>query len=289
MKRDIYQEITDRIINNVDEAGKWRPCWQGMNGSFPTNAHTDAHYRGANVLNLWLSAGINGYQSGKWASYKQWQKMGYPVRKGERGTLVVFYKQIKSTDPEDKGYTLLRYSHVFNADQVTDYVEDVEFEPTPKERIARCEHLFGHIGIEASIRHSDEGRAYFNIRGDYVMMPRFNQFNTAENYYSVLAHELTHWTGHKSRLDREFAHRGLDKETYAKEELVAEIGAAFLCAQLGIDNITREDHESYIKSWLKALKNDKSLIITAASKASAAVDYLLGVAEQNTVPIEEVA
>ncbi len=271
MKKDIYQEITDSILANVDDAGDWSPPWRGMNMHLPVNAHTGAAYRGVNILSLWMAGGSN-----EWASYKQWKKMGANVRKGERGTQVIFYKQVKSTDPEEDGYMLMRYSHVFNADQVDGYDAPSEpYKPTANERIQNCEEFVDLMKLHAEIQTNNEGRAFFRPSQDFVSMPKFDQFETAEHYYSVLAHELVHWTGHKSRLNREFAARGVDKATYAKEELVAEIGAHFVASILGIDTVTREDHMSYIKSWLGALRDDKRLIVRAASQASAACDYLM--------------
>lgn len=273
MKRDLHQQITDRILSTVDEAGNWKPCWRGMNATMPTNAVTKASYHGANVLSLWIDGAIKEFPTQQWASYKQWQSIGAQVRKGEQGSPIIFYKQVPGKTEDDTGYSLMRSSTVFNAAQVDGFEQEAVHHDniTP---IERCEAYFAGAFNNAVIKHSDEGRAYFSPTQDFVMMPHITAFHAAEHYYSTLGHELVHWTGHKSRLAREFASRAFDKQTYAKEELVAEIGSAFITAALGIDHATRDDHASYIKSWLGALRNDKTLIVKAASLASKAVEYI---------------
>ena len=145
------------------------------------------------------------------------------------------------------------------------------------------------IKFDAIINHTDEGRAYYRPSTNEITMPKFESFIGPEHYYSTLAHELVHWTGSKHRLERATAAKGVDTATYAKEELVAELGAAFLCADFGIDVATRDDHVSYLASWLKALKNDKRLIITAASQASRAADLLNNIANERTFQMREAA
>lgn len=272
--KDVYKEITDHIIGSVDEAGQWKPCWRGgMNR--PVNAVTKAAYRGVNVLMCWLTAQHAGYPTQEWASYRQWASIGAQVKKGEKGTPIVFYKITESTDPaadDDHHRIFVRSSYVFNAAQVEGYVPAAaEPKLTTIERIERCDAWLAERMPHFTLHHTDEGRAYYRPSTDSVTMPRFASFDHAEGYYSVLLHELTHWTGAKHRLDREFRR---ERESYAKEELVAELGSAFLGAELGIETATRSDHVAYIASWLKALKDDKRLIVRAASLANAAADYL---------------
>lgn len=278
--KDVYQTITDHILASVDDAGDWKPCWHGMMNAIPHNATSGHRYQGVNILTCWVMAIARGYTSQRWASYRQWQAAGAQVRKGERGTPIIFYKQLTSEDPDDDGRIFARASYVFNADQVDG---DIAPEPIPEldpaARIAAIDEWIERISNDAIIEHRDEGRAYYRPSQDMVVMPRFSHFHDAEHYYTVLFHELTHWTGAKHRLDREFAARDVDKATYAKEELVAELGAAFLAAEFGIEAKTRDDHTAYIASWLKALRNDKRLIVRAASLASKAADYLHQVAE----------
>lgn len=289
--KDVYQNITDHILAGVDNAGSWKPCWHGMMNGIPHNAISGHRYQGVNILTCWVMAMSRGFTSQRWATYRQWQAAGAQVRRGERGTPIIFYKQLNSEDPDDNGKIFARASYVFNADQVTgDPGVDPIPELDPGQRIAAIDGWINRVTNEAMLDHRDEGRAYYRPSQDIVVMPRFEHFHSPEAYYAVLFHELTHWTGAKHRLDREFAARGADKETYAKEELVAELGAAFLAAEFGIESETRDDHTTYIASWLKALKNDKRLIVRAASLASKAADYLHGVAASYTdTQLEEAA
>lgn len=281
--KDVYQTITDHVLANVDEVGQWKPCWHGANLTRPMNPTSNSYYHGTNVVTCWVTAMARGYSQQLWATYQQWKKAGAQVRKGERGTPIIFYKRIESNDPDEDGRIFARSHHVFNVAQVEGYPAAAwdEFEElSEEERLEAIERWIAQVEQEATIHHSDEPRAYFRPSTDEVHMPNFGLFHDPEHYYSTLFHELTHWTGHKSRLDREFSRK---KEDYAKEELVAELGAAFLCADFGIDHATRDDHTAYIASWLKALKNDKRLIVRAAALADKGVDLL----HQLASPIEE--
>jgi antirestriction protein ArdC len=266
---DLHQTMTDRILASVDEAGAWKPCWQGMTGGLPTNAATGKRYNGVNILSLWLS----GFGSNRWATYKQWETLGGQVRKGERGTPIIFYKVIEKDGEANR--MVLRGSYVFNAEQV-DGAPAAEAAPltllSADQRLEALDRwLMDRSHVMRLVSREDEYAAYYQPAIDTIHMPPFEVFNTPEHYYSVLFHEATHWTGHKSRLDRLGTYVG---EGRAFEELVAELGAAFLCAEHGIEQVTRDDHVSYIASWLKHLKNDKKFIVAAASQASAAVSFL---------------
>lgn len=283
--KDIYQTITDQILASVDEAGQWKPCWKGLTAGRPTNAVTHAAYRGVNILMCWLSAQTRGFSSQEWASYKQWGSIGAHVRKGEKGTPIIFYKIIESSEPndDDNGRILIRSSHVFNADQVEGYesvTTEILHQLTPEQRLPALEQWLAERRNAFVLTHTNENRAYYRPSADVVNMPAFELFDSPEAYYSVLFHELTHWTGAKHRLDRPFSS---ERSEYAKEELVAELGAAFLGAEFGIEEQRREDHTAYIASWLKALKDDKRLIVRAASMASAAADYLAGIASEERI------
>jgi antirestriction protein ArdC len=291
--KDVYQTITDHIVNNVDDAGNWKPCWHNANPGMPTNAATGNRYQGTNIISCWVTAMCQGYTSQEWGTYKQWQSLDCHVKKGEKGTPIVFYKRYESTDPGEDDLIFARGSHVFNGEQVEGYVP-VEQRDLPilseEDRIESIERWVDAISLEAIIEHSAKPKAYYAPARDTIHMPNYGLFHGAEHYYSTLFHELTHWTGSKSRLDRPFRQ---EKSDYAKEELVAELGAAFLCAEFGISSTTRDDHTTYIASWLKALKDDKRLIITAASKANQAAALLNGIAcerhEQMSAPMEEAA
>lgn len=289
--KDVYETLTDSILASIDDAGNWKPSWRSANNGRPINHVSKQPYNGVNILSCWVSQMVNNYSSQRWATYRQWAQLGGQVIKGAKGTPIIFYKQVDKTT-DDGSYLLARSSHVFNLDQVEGI--DLTKEPaapelTPAQRIAHIEDWVEAIRFDAIINHSDEGRAYYRPSTDEITMPRFESFIGPEHYYSTLAHELVHWTGSKHRLERATAAKGADTATYAKEELVAELGAAFLCADFGIEVATREDHLSYLASWLKALKNDKRLIVTAASQASRAADLLNNIAQERTNQMREAA
>lgn len=285
--RDVYQDVTNRIIAALEsDTARTSWPWHTTNGqplALPKNAKTGNEYNGLNVVMMWAVAHERGYKTGKWATMKQWNDLGFQVRKGEKSTPIVFWKQFEvepdENDPTDKGLRMFaRYSNGFNADQVEGYEPAGTTTPDlgPIERIASCEAFIAKTG--ADIRHGGD-RAFYDRAADYIHMPaerlwRDNETGTrTQNYYSVLMHELTHWTGAKKRLERAKGKKFGDRE-YAIEELIAELGAAFLCAKLGIENEPRLDHAQYIGGWLKALKSDKRFIFTAASAATKAVKYL---------------
>ncbi|MDD2943900.1 MAG: zincin-like metallopeptidase domain-containing protein [bacterium] len=282
-KKDVYQEITNKIIAALESsAPAGRLPWQNAEGStlMPVNAVSKKPYRGVNILTLMVQAIEQGYPSNQWGTYKQWQEKGCQVRKGEKASLVVFWKFFDKEGQDDRqdageqeagkiaGAVMARGYAVFNAAQVEGFQPE---EQTPeKGRVERAENFFSSLQTE--IRHGGN-RAYYAPVHDYIQMPQFSQFYAAEGYYSVLSHEITHWSGAKSRLDRDLSGR-FGNESYAAEELIAELGAAFLCAELGLSQEPREDHAQYIVTWLKVLKNDKRAIFTAASKAQQAVDWM---------------
>lgn len=264
--KDIHQSMTDRILASLDEAGNWSPPWRGSGSPLPRNAVTGKRYHGVNVLSCWLS----GYDSQRWASYRQWESIGAQVRKGEKGTPIIFYKVISGAEPADDKL-VLRSSFVFNAEQVEG--APAEAVPAPAETNTRIERIEAWLAERPALKPAvdPDGRAYYRPSTDSIHLPAFASFHTAEHFYSVLFHEATHWTGAKHRLDRIGTYQG---EARAREELVAELGAAFLAAEFGIENVTRDDHRDYLATWLKALKNDKRCITTAASEASKAIAFL---------------
>lgn len=273
--RDAYQEMTDKLVELVDDAGKWSPPWHSMNLDMPQNAKTKSAYRGLNVMMCWLTAMSKGYTSQRWATYNQWNDMGGHVKKGEKGTQIIFFKTDEREDKNgDKQKIMIsKISYVFNANQVEG---DCAAEPEPPqsigegERIKLIDHFIFTTG--ATITHHNGGACY--IPGiDSIKMPQFTSFKDPFHYYSVLFHELVHWTGAKHRLDRELSTR-FKSDAYAMEELVAEMGAAFLAAEWQIANHTREDHASYLKGWLEIAKKDKMALFTAAAQAAKAADFL---------------
>jgi antirestriction protein ArdC len=244
-----------------------------------------------NVFLLWQVAASKHYKTGEWASYRQWQERGAQVRKGERGTMIVFWKKIDVDPDEDneqqKTRMFAKYSAVFNADQVEGYEITIP-EKSDISVIARADNLLEASG--ADIRHGPGG-AYYAVIGDYINLPCPEDFKATDastatqNYYSIALHELTHWSGSANRLDR-FAGWKAGTETEAFEELIAELGSVMLCAMLcamcGVESTVRADHAHYIAHWLKALKNDRKCIFRAASAAQKAADYLVSFLEEKT-------
>jgi antirestriction protein ArdC len=282
-QRDVYARVTTQIINAIEQGvGNWRMPWHttGRNAFSPINTTSRKAYRGINTVCLWAAAEAKGYESGEWGTYKQWQERGGQVRKGEKSTTVVFWKFANNTESQDDGDeqpaagSRLLFSRgycVFNAAQVDGYTPKAEPDRPMPERIERAESFFKGIG--ASVRHGGN-QAYYAAISDHIQMPPFGAFKESIGYYSTLAHEHTHWTAPTARCDRQLGRRFGDN-AYAAEELIAELGAAFTCAHLGLSTEPREDHAQYINSWLRVLKADKRAIFTAASKAQQACDWLV--------------
>ena len=276
----IYQRITDQIIAAIEAgAGNWKMPWHtdGTDITQPINAASGKAYRGINVIALWATARACGYTGGHWATYQQWKEIGAQVRQGEKSAPVVFWKPLgcKAEETEeptesDRLRFVARGYLVFNAAQVDGYEAPTALTLPPAVRIGRAEEFFSNVGVE--VRHGGS-RAYFQPSTDHIQMPPFGAFREATGYYATLGHEATHWTGAKGRLDRDLSGR-FGSEGYAAEELVAELGAAFLCGSLGLANEPRPDHAAYVASWLKVLRSDNRAIFTAAAKAQQAADCL---------------
>ncbi len=277
--RDLYNEVTNTIIAKL-EAGTvpWRRGWNAGTG-IPMNAVTNRPYSGVNVLLFWLSEG-KGYKSPRFLTYKQAQEVGGQVRKGEHGTTVIFYKQLtvkdKKNPDEDKRIPLLRGYTVFNVDQVDNLPDHVKFGPAytgevnPDDRDASADQFITSTGADF---REGKGKPSYIPSKDFITVPAWEDFHSKPEFYTTTFHELVHWTGAKSRLDRDLKGR-FGNEQYAAEELIAELGSAFLAAEFGYDNSTTDNHAAYIENWLKVLKSDKRAIFTAASKSQKAVDYL---------------
>ena len=246
----------------------------------PINIASHRPYRGINTLCLWAAAQSKGYESGEWGTYQQWHEKGAQVRKGEKATLVVFWKFVndaKETQEDGEqhasGSRLLftRGYSVFNAAQVDGYTPTADADVPMPERIADADAFFSGIGVD--LRHGGN-QAFYSPVSDHIQMPPYAAFRESAAYYSTLAHEFTHWTATASRCNRELGRRFGDN-AYAAEELIAELGAAFTCAHLGLSTEPRPDHAQYLASWLKVLKADKRAVFTAASKAQQATDWLI--------------
>ncbi len=282
---DIYASVTARIIDQM-EAGLAKgegPLWHRA-PSMPLNAITGKSYNGVNILMLWLSSQISGHLP-YWATYRAWGQAGAQVRKGERGSQIAFFKRLDrgrnddgdadaDADDGDDGRSaplVARAYTVFSGSQVDGWTPPQQLEPLPLEaRIQAADLFFNNVG--ARLDHAGD-MAYFTPAEDRIVMPEFVRFRDAESYYSVLGHEHVHWTGHSSRLARDLTGR-FKSQAYAAEELVAEIGAAFLCAGLGLSLDPRPDHARYLSSWLRLLRDDKRAIFSAAAAAQRACDML---------------
>lgn len=291
---DVHQHVTDQIIAAMEDgAGSWQMPWHRSGHAItrPKNIASGNAYRGINILSLWIAAEAKAYPHGLWGTYKQWQDRGAQVRKGEKSTVVVFYKELevsREEAPEETETRLFaRASRVFNVEQVDGFTLPAGDEAPTEDRIEPVDAAEAFTaGTGARITIGGD-RACYRPAEDRITMPdraRFTGSATSsptEAWYGTLLHELTHWSGAKHRLDRNLSSRFGD-EAYAMEELVAELGAAFLCADLGIAATPRPDHAAYLAGWLKVLKADKKAVFTAASQASRAADYLAGLAEADT-------
>ena len=278
-KVDVYQIVTDRIIDLLEDGVvPWHKPWAGGSNQLPMNLVSKKAYRG---LNVWLLSCF-GYASPYWVSYKQATELGGQVRKGEKSTLVVYWKMFETIDKdtkEKKVIPMLRYYNVFNVSQCDGInVPDTETQPTIDfNPIEEAEKIVANMTKVPRITHIEQ-QAYYNRSSDHVNMPQKETFKGEAEYYSTLFHELTHSTGHESRLGR-FQNQvsKFGDSNYAKEELIAEMGASYLCAMAGIVDRTIDNSAAYIANWLTKLRNDKKLVVSAAGKAHAACDYILGV------------
>lgn len=301
-RRDLYQDVTDRIVAQLETGTvPWTRPWNARGSGLPLR-HNGVPYRGINVIMLWMSAAAGGYTNPTWLTYRQAVALGGQVRKGERGTVVCYTNQIIAKYEDDAGeeatrrIPFLKSYTVFNAEQVDGLpvgwglpnpaVDAVELDEGA--RVAHVDDFWSRVPMK--LTHGGE-RAYYMPSRDEVRMPDWSAFLSAPQYYSTLAHEAAHWTGHKDRLDR--LKGGIfGSQEYAAEELVAELGAAMMNGALGVSAQPRDDHASYIANWLRALKNDKRWIFRAATAAQAAANYLLAaggvVLQENTTAEQEV-
>ncbi len=290
-KRDIYQEITDEIISLI-ECGKnpVRVLWDGMgNFTFPINHSTGNNYNGINILLLWISQEKKGFGSSVWMTYKQAAERGGQVKKGEKGTRIIFYKPLEretdkiGSDGENviEKIPMLRTFTVFNLDQI-EGIESPEIDCGEIgggfESDALAENILVACGVD--IREGGT-RAFYSPSEDYIRMPDRDRFGKPEDFYATALHELTHATATKNRCDRPDYQTDVAKGAYAFEELVAELGSAFLMAGLSLPGVN-QDHADYLSNWLAVLKEDKRAIFKAAAQAQKAHDWIMGAYENST-------
>lgn len=273
MSNTVYEIITNEILDRLEKGEvPWHKPWTG---GIAMNLVSKKAYRGINVFLL----GPCKYSSPYWVSFKQCEELGGHVRKGEKSHIVVFWKQIKITEEdEEKNIPLLRYYRVFNTDQC-DGLKIPEFEANQNfQPIAVCEEVVNGMQNKPAIKF-EEPRAYYHPLGDFVNMPNKETFEKEAFFYSVLFHELGHSTGHESRLHRKSQGEwsAFGSEKYSKEELCAEMTAAFLCGHCKIENQTIDNSAAYIQSWLGKLRNDPKMVVLAAAQAQKAADYILNI------------
>ncbi len=276
---DIRQVITDKIVTLLERGTtKTGPRWTTRKASgLPVNAKTGEAYHGINVLLMWAEMSERGYAVSRWLTYNQAAELGGQVRKGQKSVMCVYYQTVQKKDAgqeDDDGesYFLAKPFWVFNVAQIDGLTADltapavVDFNASQNaEQILTSSKARIDYGFD---------KASYSSRHDRICLPERERFTTPENFYATALHELTHWTGHESRLNRQFGKRFGD-DAYAFEELVAELGAAFTVGQLGMVDATIEAHANYVNCWLKVLKSDKRAIFTAASQAAKAADFIL--------------
>ncbi|MCE2731601.1 MAG: ssDNA-binding domain-containing protein [Rickettsiaceae bacterium] len=301
---DFYKEVTNKIIAALENNTRpWVQPWDGGILPIPMR-HNNRLYQGINTLILWQAASEGGYNSPYWMTFKQAKLLGGNIKKGEKAATIFYASSctLGNNEEEDKqkersGQNLalnqeqksiykkfMKSYKVFNANQIDGlqekYYKVLSTENNTKEleKLPRLEEFVKNT--KANVKHGGI-RAYYRESSDHIQMPEMKLFKNSNAYYSTLCHELTHWSGSKERLNRNLGGKRFGDSGYAMEELVAELGAVFLCSLLGINPDAREDHAPYIASWLKVLKSDKRAIFNAASLAQSASNYLL---ELNKTP-----
>ncbi|WP_430425119.1 ArdC family protein [Phenylobacterium sp.] len=282
---DLYSRVTSLIVEDLKRGVRpWTRPWSAehLAGRITRPLRsTGQPYSGINVILLWAEAVQRGFTAPIWMTFRQALALDAHVRKGERGATVVYANRFTRTETDAHGQDVereipfLKAYTVFNVEQIEGLPPHFHASaaPTlePTQRIPQAEAFFSALG--ADIRHGGN-HAYYALEADYVQVPPFECFRDPEAYYATLAHECTHWTRHRSRLNRDFGRKRWGDGGYAQEELVAELGAAFLCADLGLELTPREDHSAYIENWLQVLEGDKRFIFAAAAHAQRACDFL---------------
>lgn len=277
---DLYQKITDRILLTLQIGGvpPWVQPWsQTAGNNRPVNAATRRPYSGVNVVLLMIAMADHGWTLPRFMTFQQAKAIGASVRAGERGTGICFFKHVEADEDED-GYAVLRSFTVFNVAQIDGLPDQIMVPDAPKPRHRQAELIEEFVTCTRAFIFYDavECPSYYFGRDDIRMLPR-DRFNTDDDFQTSRFHELVHWTGHASRLNRDLRGKSqANRELYAAEELVAELGAAFLCAEFDIDGYLQS--ASYIAHWIEMLQRDKRVIFTASSAAQKAVDYLRGLA-----------
>ena len=283
MNAHVYEQITERIITLLSQGTvPWQKPWKARTG-LPRNLVSGKSYRGINVFLLLAMS----YESPFWLTFRQALQLGGNIRKGEKSCPVVFWKQTTIEDKESgepQKIPLLRYYSVFNVAQCDGLKTSTELVAQAADGIVMPDEIVAHMPQRPVIKHGMT-RAFYSPREDCVGLPNRERFECAEGYYATLFHELVHATGHESRLNRATLTEkaGFGSNPYSKEELIAEMGAAFLCGQSEIVGRIIDNSAAYIKNWLEQLRNDKTLIVSAAAQAQKAADFILGNGHEDSV------
>jgi antirestriction protein ArdC len=292
-RTSLYQEITDKIIAELDRGRvPWVQPWAGVSAplGLPRNAATGRPYSGISILILWCAVAERGFTGQRWLTFRQALKLGAHVRKGEKGTTVVYADRFvpgrertraAETGDEPAAIPFLKRFTVFNADQCEDLPADITPPPAPVAEnlvLPQAEALIRATGADLRIGGN---RAFYVPSADFIQVPPPAAFFEPVNWHRTVCHELGHWSGHESRLNRDFS-GGFGSSAYAREELVAEMTGAFVCAALSIVPTVR--HADYLASWLEVLRQDNRTIIRTASAASKAADYLLAFRDRDPAP-----
>ena len=279
----VYEQITDRIIAMLEKGTvPWRKPWNVQTG-LPRNLVTKKAYRGINIFLLHAMS----YESPFWLTFRQAQELGGTVRKGEKACPVIFWRQLEVEDKESheiEKIPMLRFYYVFNAAQVSGLKNIPATAETLVTVSTTAEEIVALMPKRPEIKHG-LAKAFYSPSADMVAMPDRTRFDTEAGYFATLFHELTHATGAKSRLNRPTLTEsaGFGSNPYCKEELIAEMGAAFLCGQAGIAENIIENSAAYLQNWLEQLQNDKKLIVQAAAQAQKAADFILGTKFEDAV------
>ena len=306
--RDFRQEVTDSIIQMLEKGvAPWQKPWESSALAMPFNPTSERAYRGGNAIHLMAAALRSGYEDPRWMTYKQAADQGWQVRRGEKGTQIEFWEvkakeradsgqrpsgaseaEPKETGQRDRPRYIHRVYTVFNAKQIDNIPPYAPPKRSEFEVVQAGESILSGSG--AKITHDQADRAYYNRAQDSIHLPGKEAFKEASGYYGTALHELAHWSGHPSRLNRQTLNESyrFGDLNYAKEELRAELASVFLSAERGIPH-DPEQHAAYVSSWVTALKQDKNEIFRAAHDASAATDFLLTLERDRSIAQEDLA
>lgn len=286
-RTDIYARITQRIVAELEKGVRpWVQPWSAGNVKGQITRplrHNGEAYTGMNVLLLWSEGLARGYTSAIWMTFKQALELGGHVRNGETGSTVIYASRFTKTETDEHGGEIerdipfLKTYSVFNVEQIDNLPEHFYVRPTPiLDPVARIEHADSFFANTGSVIRHGGSKAYFSPSTDHIQMPPFASFRDAASYVAVLSHEHIHWTADSGRVGRDLSRYAKDRSERAREELVAEIGSALICADLGIvpELEPRSDHAAYLASWFTVLSNDRRAIFSAAAHAQRAAAYL---------------